>query len=114
VLNRTFLLFITLGAVLVSAGGSGIDLTPDSTELRIRETKTFRVTTPGLSPRKLIWKVVSTATSYTGELGIIDSNGVYTAPAVLPFPNTVVVRAQDPASSYVFGTAAVTLLNATP
>ncbi len=111
---RFLLLWATVGVALRSASDTGIKLIPDNTELRVGETKTFRVATARVMPQELIWKVISTANRYTGELGVVDSNGVYIAPAVLPVPNTVVVRAQDPADSTMFGTATVTLVNAVP
>jgi uncharacterized protein (DUF1800 family) len=47
-------------------------------------------------------------------VGTITSSGLYTAPAHLPIPNTVTIRATSNADPAMFGTSAVSLLNLTP
>ena len=42
-------------------------------------------------------------------LGTVNSTGRYTAPALVPVPATVTLRAEDPANSAVFATASITI-----
>jgi hypothetical protein len=47
-------------------------------------------------------------------MGTIDASGKYTAPASLPNPNTVTVKATSAGDSSASGTSSVTLMNPTP
>ena len=92
-----------------------ITLSPATAQLRTSEQKTFSFSTKGYTTAPTpVWKVVSTASGVTGDLGSVTSKGVYTAPAVVPTPNTVMVQAVDPADAKVFGSATVTLLSPLP
>jgi len=93
---------------------SSITLSPATTTLRVNQKKTFSATTHGTVNKPLVWKVVSTAPTSSGDLGMVGSDGTYTAPAAVPTPNTVLVEAFDATNSQLFGSATVTLQNPTP
>ena len=49
------------------------------------------------------------------ELGTVDSNGLYTAPAIVPVPNTVTITSAAPQyPSYPHGTVTLSVLNPIP
>ena len=89
------------------------NLNPATASVEAGGSATFSVVS--LHNRSAIaWSVVSAATEYSGSLGSVSGAGVYTAPAVPPVPNTVVVRAVEPASRRFAGSAAVTVVNPVP
>ncbi len=105
----------------------GISVGPSAVSLRPGDKQTFTATTTGLtvagSPAPVIdWKLVSTGTVSGLNLGTLTSSvsasgaytAVYTAPATLPTPNTVLVEAIDHANTTILGKATVTLLNSAP
>jgi len=59
------------------------------------------------------WSVNNT-TGGSAALGMIGTNGNYTAPAALPNPNTITVRATSARDASASGSSSVTLLNPTP
>ena len=92
-----------------------IKISPATFTLRAGESKTFSASTTGLQTSdKVVWSVVKSSTTQTGALGTVSSTGVYAAPAVAPAPDTVIVRAESSASSAVFATSVVTILNPLP
>jgi hypothetical protein len=87
-------------------------VTPNSANIRAGDTFPFSATVSGTSNSSVTWSVNGTAGG--SALGIISATGSYTAPSVLPSPNTVTVRATSVADSSVNGPSSVTLLNPTP
>jgi uncharacterized protein (DUF1800 family) len=92
-----------------------ISVSPATVSLRPGATQTFKATVTGITPAPTIdWTVVSSSASVTTGLGTITSAGVYTAPAALPTPNTVIIEAIDHSNTTILGKATVTLLNPLP
>jgi uncharacterized protein (DUF1800 family) len=85
--------------------------------LKLGSQQTFKATTTGLTNPAITWKVVSSSATGTGSVGSITSAGVYTAPATMPTPNTVVVEAISAGTSTatsISGSTQITLLNPAP
>jgi hypothetical protein len=90
-----------------------VTVSPDSTSVRASASATFSATVSGTQNTAVTWYVNDT-TGGSASLGTIDTSGKYTAPATLPNPNSVTVKAVSSADSSKNGTSAVTLLNPTP
>jgi hypothetical protein len=88
-------------------------VTPQTANLRAGDPFLFNVSVTGSSNQAVTWSINGTVGG-SSALGTIDSNGNYTAPAVLPTPNTITVRATSAADASAFGSSTVTLLNPTP
>jgi hypothetical protein len=70
----------------------------------------FTVTLTGATNLIVTWMVNDVAGG-NSTLGTIDSNGLYVAPAQVPSPGTVTVKAVSSEDSTAVGTAAVTILS---
>ncbi len=123
-------LALLLTAILVAGCGAGssssgspqqppppatiaVTVSPSSTSVRAGASATFSAAVTGTSNTAVTWYVNDTAGG-SSSLGIIDTSGKYTAPATLPNPNSVTVKAVSSADSSRNGTSAVTILNPTP
>ena len=104
---------ISAGVNLVVRGGVAVTVTPPTAMVRTGNLQAFTATVTGALDPSVTWTVdgVDGGNSTTGT---IAANGSYTAPLVLPTPNTVTVTAtsvEDPTRS---ASATVTLENAIP
>jgi hypothetical protein len=131
VATRTFpgFLALLLTAFLVVGCGAGssssgsqqpppptaisVTVSPSTTSVRAGASATFSASVSGTQNSAVTWYVNDTSGG-SASLGTIDSSGKYTAPATLPNPNSVTVKAVSSADSSKNGTSAVTLLNPTP
>jgi uncharacterized protein (DUF1800 family) len=77
---------------LVMPGQVVIQLQPSETSVRVNNTITITPTVTGSQDTALTWTVNGIAGG-NGQIGTISAQGVYTAPAVVPNPNLVVVQA---------------------
>ena len=92
-----------------------IQISPTTYTLRAGASKSFSATSAGITaPAKVVWSVAPSSATQAGALGTVTSGGVYTAPAIVPTPNVVLVRAQDSADSTIVATATVTLESPLP
>lgn len=73
----------------------------------------FAAAVSGTTNDSVTWSVNGTVGG-SATLGTITANGSYTAPASLPNPNTITIRATSAADSSASGTSSVSLLNPTP
>ncbi len=89
-------------------------LNPGTASVQAGGRATFSVTWPRTGAGALVWSVASTAVRHSGNLGSVSSTGVYTAPATPPQPNTVLVRALDPADRRLAAIATVSVVNPVP
>lgn len=71
-----------------------LTLTPSATSIRVNATQHFQV--PGYSSSDVQEWAVEGIPGGNAEVGTIDINGVYKAPAVPPTPNSVTVAALSP------------------
>jgi uncharacterized protein (DUF1800 family) len=77
---------------LVQPGQVVIQLQPSETSVRVNNTITITPTVTGSQDTALTWTVNGIAGG-NAQIGTISAKGVYTAPAVVPNPNLVVVQA---------------------
>ena len=114
-------LLIGCGAVSSSSGSQqppppvtiSVTVSPQTTSVRAGSSATFSANVTGTQNTAVTWYVNDTSGG-SATLGTIDSSGNYTAPATLPNPNSVTVKAVSSADSSKTGISAVTLLNPTP
>jgi hypothetical protein len=93
--------------------GVSVQVTPGSANIRAGDSFTFQAAVSGTQNNGVTWAVNGTGGG-SSTLGTIDANGKYSAPAALPNPNTVSVKATSAADSTASGTSAVTLMNPIP
>ena len=110
---------VSLGLCGCGGGGSGVTtaapqaqivVSPLTPQVRAGSTQQFTVTNASGS---VTWAVNGT-TGGSAALGTIDANGLYTAPATLPSPNTVTISASLSSNSSVTASTVATLLNPVP
>jgi uncharacterized protein (DUF1800 family) len=105
---------------LVQPGQVVVKLQPSETSVRVNNTITITPTVTGSQNTALSWTVNGIAGGNT-TIGTISPQGVYTAPAVVPSPNLVVVQAtsqDNPNSTMIVNVQVMNpvpiLLSATP
>src|SRR3984885_3621450 len=105
---------------LVQPGQVVILLQPSETSVRVNNTINITPTVTGSQDTALTWTVNGVAGG-NAQIGTISPQGAYTAPAVVPNPNIVVVQAtsvDNPNSVTIVNVQVLnpvpTLLNATP
>jgi uncharacterized protein (DUF1800 family) len=105
---------------LVQPGQVVIKLQPSETSVRVNNTINITPTVTGSQDTALTWTVNGIAGG-NAQIGTISPQGVYTAPAVVPNPNIVVVEAtsvDNPNSVMIVNVQVLNpvpiLLNATP
>jgi hypothetical protein len=90
-----------------------VAVSPSTANVRAANSASFTATVSGTSNTAVTWSVNNSAGGST-SLGSIDSSGNYSAPASVPSPNTVTIKATSSADSTKSSTSSVTLLNPTP
>jgi hypothetical protein len=103
-------------ATLTACGGGGggnnnqpsITVTPATANVQEGTTVAFTATVSNSSSTAVSWQVNGVAGG-NATVGTIDSNGNYTAPAVVPTPASVTVTAVLQSNSSVTGNAIVTI-----
>jgi hypothetical protein len=115
-------LLIALGAVAAlsccsSDGGNNeppptvsVSISPPAASCKIGESCSFSATVSGTTNTAVTWSL--SGTGCTGaSCGTISSNGVYTAPDVVPVPAAVTVRATSQAAAGKSAVATVTIVS---
>jgi len=98
---------------LVQPGQVVIQFQPSETSVRVNNSITINPTVTGSQDTALTW-TVNGVPGGNAQIGTINAKGVYTAPAVVPNPNVVVVEAvsvDNPNSTMI---ANVQVLNPVP
>ena len=118
-----FVASVVLCAFLLACGGGGglgppaprpsVSVSPRSANVLVEQSAQFTAILVAISSSGLTWSVNGIAGG-DGTVGTIDANGVYTAPAVPPSPNTLTVSATTATSPSTTGTASVSILNPVP
>ena len=112
-------LAVSLGLCGCGGGGSGVTtaspqaqiaVVPPTPQVRAGGKQQFTVSN---ASGTISWAVNGTSGG-SGTLGTIDANGLYTAPATLPSPNTVTISASLASNSNVTANTVATLLNPIP
>src|SRR5882762_2194779 len=88
-------------------------VSPPTANIRAGDSFPFSVAVSGTTNTAVTWSVNNT-TGGSAALGMIGTSGNYTAPAALPNPNLITVRATSAADPSASGSSSVTLLNPTP
>ncbi len=81
-----------------------VSVSPTTADVEVSKTATFTATVTGSTNKAVTWSVVGGDTN-----GTITSAGVYTAPATVPNPATVTVKAISQADNTKSATATVTV-----
>ncbi|MBL8174917.1 MAG: DUF1800 family protein [Bryobacterales bacterium] len=81
--------------------------------MRVNATKTFYASVSGATNKSVTWLVNGIAGG-NATVGTVSTTGLYTAPAVVPSPNVVTVRARSVENTAVFAQASVTLQHPEP
>jgi hypothetical protein len=98
---------------LVQPGQVMVQLQPSETSVRVNNTITITPTVTGSQNTALTWTVNGVAGG-NAQIGTINDKGVYTAPAVVPNPNLVVVQATSVDNPTVVTIVNVQVLNPVP
>jgi hypothetical protein len=102
-----------------SGGGStppaqiAVSVTPTAANVRADAGQPFTAAVTGTTNQAVAWSV-NGVVGGNATVGLITNAGLYTAPAVVTNPNTIVISATSTANSSASGTSDVTLWNATP
>ena len=98
-----------------SGDGTAIKVTvsPSSASVIPATTKQFTAAVLNTMNTAVTWSVNGLAPG-NATIGTIDSTGLFTAPAAVPNPSTVTVRATSVADITKYGSASVTIGNAPP
>jgi hypothetical protein len=90
-----------------------VAVSPSTANVRVGNSASFSATVSGTTNTAVSWSVNDTPGG-SSLLGTIDSSGKYTAPATLPSPNILTVKATSSADTSKSSTSSVTLMNPTP
>jgi hypothetical protein len=90
-----------------------VSVTPTAANVRAGAGQPFSATVSGTTNQGVTWSVNGVVGGNT-TVGLINNTGLYTAPSILPNPNTITIGAASVANSGASGTGDVTLWNATP
>ena len=97
-------------AIVTFQGGNGsvsVSVNPPSATVATGETQQFSATVTGTTNTSVTWEVVGGASN-----GTISANGLYTAPATVPNPPSITVRATAVADPSASATASVAIESA--
>jgi hypothetical protein len=90
-----------------------VSVSAASPDVRLGATDQMTPSVTGSSNQNVSWFVNGVANG-NSSLGTISASDLYTAPAVMPSPNTVTIKAVSAADSTATGTASLTLWNPVP
>jgi hypothetical protein len=93
--------------------GVSITVSPSAASVRAGASQSFSVQVSGASNQVVAWQV-NGVIGGSSSTGTITTAGLYTAPPVLPAPNTITIEAVSAASPTASATSSVTLLNPMP
>ena len=112
------LLLVIAGGIFLASCGSGgtgnnlalpvVSISPASASVQAGAPLQFSATVVTPTATTITWSVNSIVGG-NSTLGTVSSSGLYTAPASVPNPPTVTVRATSSAETFPFGAAIVTI-----
>lgn len=102
-------------STLMLAATTSVTVSPTAPSIRLNATQQFTasVSVTNNTSKAVTW-YVNDVKNGNATLGTIDATGKYTAPATLPNPATVTVKAVSDVDVTKSGTASLTLLNLQP
>jgi serine protease len=95
-------------SAVVTVAHVGVAVTPSSATLAVLNTQSFTATVTNTQNTAVSWQVNGIAGG-NATVGTVTSAGLYTAPAVIPSPATVTVKAVSAADPTQSGSASVTI-----
>ena len=98
---------------LPDGANTGVTVTPATVTIRAGSNESFAAVVSSSPNASVTWSVNSIAGGNASS-GTIDANGMYTAPASLPTPNTITIAATSSDDATKTGSSAVTLQNPIP
>ena len=117
-MKKLKMLYALLALGLVSCGGGGggggtpqpvsVSISPTTASVEINNTAQFTATVRNTSNTAVNWLVNDVAGGNT-TVGTISASGLYTAPAAVPDPNSVTVKAVSQADTSKSASATVTI-----
>lgn len=104
-----------LNAQVVNSTAISVQVSPTTATIRAGNQQSFSATVTGSTNQGVTWSVNGVAGG-SAATGMITPQGLYTAPATLPNPNTITITiaATSAADATKQGTSAVTLQNPIP
>jgi hypothetical protein len=88
--------------------GVSVTVAPSSATVQTLTSKQFQATVNNSTNQTVTWGVNGVAGG-NSQVGLIDANGLYSAPSAVPNPATVTVQATSVATPSATGTASVTI-----
>ena len=107
--NSTPSAFGTASVTLIAPAPVTVSVSPSSATVRVGRTQTFTATVSGTPNKAVLWKV-NGVTSGNSTVGSISGTGVYTAPASVPSPGSVVITAVSVAAPAISAQATVQIV----
>lgn len=103
------------GCFGVTSGTSGDFTALAAASASIRVNEQMQITAPGNAGHVALTYVVNGVSGGNAQVGTISESGVYTAPAIVPVPNTVTITSTAPLyPSHAGGTLTLSILNPIP
>lgn len=96
-------------AVPVTAAVTTVSVAPATVSVQAGASQAFAATVTGNANTAVTW-TVNGSTGGSATVGTISAAGLYTAPAVVPSPSSVTIRATSVGSPTSFAQAAVTVI----
>ena len=105
--------FIDYEAVIVTSSGQAVNVTvsPTSASVTTKATQQFAAMVTGSSNTAVTWQV-NNVTGGNGTTGTVSTAGLYTAPATIPSPAAVTVKAIAQADTTKSAVATATVVSA--
>ena len=117
-MKKLMMLYALLALGLVSCGGGGggnpppppvsVSISPTTASVEIGNTAQFTATVQNTSNRAVTW-LVNDVAGGNATVGTISASGLYAAPATVPNPNSVTVKAVSQADATKSASATVTI-----
>src|SRR5262249_14680943 len=106
-------LFYVIFSLQVTYAAVTVTVTPADLSLRAGTKKQFTAKVVGTDTKTVTWSV-NGVTGGSPDLGQISDGGLYTAPAVVPQPNSVSISATSKVDTTAKGSVNVAVLNPVP
>jgi Fe-S cluster assembly iron-binding protein IscA len=100
--------FGTATVTVITSGGVKIVVAPSTVAIAVNGQQQFKATVTGTGNTSVTWSISGTGCN-GNSCGTITSNGLYTAPPVVPSPPTILVTATSVADTTKSASASVTI-----
>jgi IPT/TIG domain len=96
----------------LQAAATSVTVSPSSVSVQVSGTQQFTATVTNATSQGVVWSV-NGVTGGNATVGLINTSGLYTAPAAVPSGGTVTIRATSSVAPTAVGSATVTITAAT-